>query len=378
LLTRIGIQERLINELKSKTTTAQQFQPPTQEMERQRRENGRLQQELEKTNQRIQQLQTKVQHLENENRQQFARFQNVIDKQVENNQSIHAHCNHLENTVIQSLLERIESLEGAVQAVERLWVVSRDEVKISDTILGTGGWGCVKVAFYRQRRVAAKVMHRNIVSPHYKGLFEKEMKISARCRHHNLLEFIGAVPDDPAIILTEIMDTDLREGLTKGNVVPNHIYSISMDVSAGLLYLHNIRPNPLIHRDVSAPNVLLKFTEGAGWVAKLSDFGSAQFTHLAQTVGPGCFVYSAPEVRQESTAYTQSVKIDVYSYGILLIEMLTREIPTGSIDGLLRSIWSRWPRCSSLINSCVRYDPNQRPLIKQVIDQLNAYRYELP
>ena len=377
MLARIGLQEKLISELENKTTPTQQLQPPSQEMERQKRENDRLQQELKKTNQHLQQLQTKVQHLENETRQQFARFQNTIDKQVDNNQSVHAHCNHLENTVIQSLLDRIESLEGAVQAVERLWVVSREEIKISDTILGTGGWGCVKVAFYRGRRVAAKVMHRNIVSPHYKGLFEKEMKISARCMHRNLLEFIGAVPDDPAIILTEVMDTDLREGLTKGNVAPNHIYSISMDVSAGLLYLHSIRPHPLIHRDVSAPNILLKFVEGTGWIAKLSDFGSAQFTHLAQTVGPGCFVYSAPEVRQESTAYMQTVKIDVYSYGVLLIEMLTREIPIGNLDALLRSIWSRWPRCSSLINRCVSYDPSQRPSMKQVIDELNAIRYEL-
>jgi len=337
------------------------------------RENARLKQELEQTNQCMRQLQTKMNRLENDTRQQLARVQNTIERQ---DQSVLAHCDRLENKVIQGLLERIESVEVAVQAVERLWVVSREEVKISDTVLGTGGWGCVKVAFYRDRRVAAKVMHRNIVSPHYKELFEKEMKISARCRHRNLVEFIGAVPDHPAVILTEVMDIDLREGLSRGNVAPNHIFSVSTDVGSGLLFLHSIRPYPLIHRDVSAPNILLKFAKETGWVAKLSDFGSAQFSHLAQTVGPGCFVYCAPEVRQENTAQKQTEKIDVYSYGILLIEMLTREIPTGNIDSLLRSVWSRWPQCSSVINKCVTYDPNQRPSMHQVISQLKVIKYE--
>ncbi|XP_065891205.1 polyubiquitin-like isoform X2 [Dysidea avara] len=313
--------------------------------------------------QHSQQLQTQEQKLE--------QVEQELQTEKETSQSLQAKCHYLENTVIAGLIQRMETLEVAVQAVERLWVVSRDEIHLSNTILGTGGWGYVTVATYRGRRVAAKCLHSSIDSTYNQDQFEKEIRISARCRHRNLLEFIGAVPDHPAIILTEIMDTNLRDALTQRRATPNHIHPISMDVAQGLLYLHSIQPHPLIHRDVSAPNVLLK-ADGNGWVAKLSDLGSAQFAHIAQTLGPGAIIYAAPEVTQRDSARQQTVKIDVYSYGVLLIEMLTRKMPTESIDVLLRSVQSRWPRFLPLITSCTNVDPNKRPTMRQVIDQLDT------
>ena len=277
-------------------------------------------------------------------------------------------CQYFENTVVTNLLERLKGLEDTV---ERLWAVSRDEVALSNKILGTGGWGYVTEATYRGRRVAAKCLHEAIVSPHNQELFAKEMKISARCRHRNLVEFIGAVPDHPAIIVIELMDCTLRAALANRRATPNHIHPISMDVAQSLLYLHCIEPHPLIHRDVSASNVLLKATSN-GWIAKLSDLGSAQFVNLAKTAGPGCPLYSAPEVQEKDSACKQTVKIDVYSFGVLLIEMLTRKMPTGSFEALVRSVQSRWPRFVPLITSCTVSDPNQRPSIRQVIDQLDT------
>ena len=274
----------------------------------------------------------------------------------------------VDNAAIMNLVERVKGLEDTV---ERLWAISRDEVLLSNKILGTGGWGYVTEATYRGRRVAAKCLHEAIVSHHNQELFAKEMKISARCRHRNLIDFIGAVPDHPAIIVIELMDSTLRAALANRRATPNHIHPISMDVAQGLLYLHSIQPHPLIHRDVSAPNVLLK-AAGNGWIAKLSDLGSAQFANLAQTLAPGCFLYAAPEVRQEDSARKQTVKIDVYSFGVLLIEMLTREMPTGSIEALVQSVQSRWPRFVSLITSCTVTDPSQRPSMRQVIDQLDT------
>ena len=297
-------------------------------------------------------------------------------------------CHYLENTVISGLLERLTALEGTVErlqttsqdeerlkrledTVERLWAISRDEVLLSNDILGTGGWGYVTEATYRGRRVAAKCLHEAIVSPHNQELFAKEMKISARCRHRNLVEFIGAVPDHPAIIVIELMDCTLRTALGDRTATPNHIHPISMDVAQGLLYLHSIQPHPLIHRDVSAPNVLLKAARNR-WIAKLSDLGSAQFANLAQTLAPGCFLYAAPEVQQRDSTRQQTVKIDVYSFGVLLIEMLTREMPTGSIEALVRSVQSRWPRFVPLITSCTATDLNRRPSMRQVIDYLDT------
>ena len=324
---------------------------------------GRLQhveQDLQRGTETSQTLQLKCDYLEHE-----------LQIEKETSQALQAKCHYLENTVIAGLIQRMEILEVAVQAVERLWVVSRDEVHLSTTILGTGGWGYVTVATYRGRRVAAKCLHENIASPHNLKQFEKEIQLFARCRHPNLLEFIGAVPDHPAIILTEIMDTNLRQALTQRRATPNHIHPISMNIAQALLYLHSIQPHPLIHRDVSAPNVLLK-ADGDGWIAKLSDLGSAQFAHIAQTLGPGAIIYAAPEVTQRDSARQQTVKIDIYSYGVLLIEMLTREMPTSSVDMLLRSIQLRWPRFVPLITSCTNVDPDKRPSIRQVIDQLDT------
>ena len=342
----------------------------------------------------LQKVQTLSTELHNE-KEKAKNLQDELNSEKANSQTLQQNCqllqqrcDYLENTVISNLLERFKALEGTVErsqttsqneerlkrledTVERLWAISRDEVLLSNNILGTGGWGYVTEATYRDRRVAAKCLHEAIVSPHNQELFAKEMKISARCRHRNLVEFIGAVPDHPAIIVIELMDCTLRAALTNRRATPNHIHPISMDVAQGLLYLHSVQPHPLIHRDVSASNVLLKVA-GNGWIAKLSDLGSAQFVNLAKTAAPGCLLYSATEVQQEDLACQQTVKIDVYSFGVLLIEMLTREMPTGNIEALVRSVQSRWPRFVPLITSCTVTDPNQRPPMRQVIDQLDT------
>ena len=280
--------------------------------------------------------------------------------EIQKSQALEAKCNSQE--------ERLKTVEDTV---ERLWAISRDEITLSNNILGTGGWGYVKEATFRGRRVAAKCLHEAIVSPHNQEQFAKEMKISARCRHKNLVEFIGAVPDHPAIIVIEVMDCTLRLALSNGRVIPNHIHPICIDVAQGLVYLHSIQPHPVIHRDVSAPNVLLKAI-GTGWIAKLSDLGSAQFANIAQTLAPGCVLYAAPEVQRRDTALKQTEKIDVFSYGVLLIEILTREMPTGVLSQLIISLQPTRPQFIPLIQRCTSTDPIRRPTMKDVISLLNT------
>ena len=264
--------------------------------------------------------------------------------------------------------ERLKTLEDTV---ERLWIIPRDDVSLSNKILGTGGWGYVTEAIFRGRQVAAKcLLDEAIISPHNQELFAKELKLAARCRHKNLVEFIGAVPDHPAIILTEMMDCTLRFALTNGTATPNHIHPICIQVAQVLVYLHSMQPHPLIHRDVSAPNVLLKAV-GTGWIAKLSDLGSAQFANIAHTLAPGCVLYAAPEVQRTDLALKQTEKVDVYSYGVLLIEILTREMPTGVLSELINSLIPDWPQFISLIQRCTNTNPIRRPTMKNVVTCLN-------
>ena len=336
-----------------------------------------------------QQLQLQINNLMT----QFQTLQTTVTTEQEKSQSLERRCQSLESALAseQTRRQTLESNMAAEQqrsqsryqnheerlkevedTVEQLWSISRDEVNLTNKIIGTGGWGYVTEANFRGRRVAAKCLHAAITSQHNEQLFAKEMKIFARCRHRNLLEFIGAVPDHPAIIVTELMDTNLREALSNGRATPNHIHPICMDVAQALSYLHGIQPHPVIHRDVSAPNVLLKAVDTGGWIAKLSDLGSAQFANIAQTLAPGCVVYAAPEVRQESSARNQTTKMDVYSYGVLLIEILTRRMPLGNVADLITSIQPTWPKFVPLIRQCTIDEPSRRPTMIQVITTLNT------
>ena len=305
-------------------------------------------------------------------------LESALASEQEKTWSLEARCQTLESNLAAEqqrsqsrYLNHEERLKEVEDTVEQLWSISREEVNLTNKIIGTGGWGYVTEANFRGRRVAAKCLHTAITSQHNQQLFAKEMKIFARCRHRNLLEFIGAVPDHPAIIVTELMDTNLREALSDGSATPNHIHPICMHVAQALLYLHGIQPHPLIHRDVSAPNVLLKAVN-TGWIAKLSDLGSAQFANIAQTLAPGCVVYAAPEVRQESTAHNQTTKMDVYSYGVLLIEILTRRMPLGNVADLITTIQPAWPKFFPLIRQCTTNEPSRRPTMTEIIDTLNT------
>ena len=284
-------------------------------------------------------------------------------------------CGYLENTDIANLQEQLKELESKC-AMEKSWAISRDELILCNDILERGDWGYLKEATYKGCKVAAKCFQKGIVSPHNKQTFVKKVNTLCDCHHQNIVEFIGVVVDHPSIIVTELMDCTLYAALDDENITPKHIHSISIDVAHGLLYLHNIQPQPIIHCNVNTLNVLLKKDKNR-WIAKLSDLCSAQFAHLANVqllVPEYCDgVHSAPEVQQEDSAHQQTVKIDVYSFGVLLIEMLTREMPTGSIEALVRSVQSRWPHCVPLITSCTVTDPNQRPSMGEVIDQLHHF-----
>ena len=195
------------------------------------------------------------------------------------------------------------SLATAQQALEEYqqikqpcdWVVSRDEVQITDKCLGVGGWGKVSLGSFRGYKVAVKEIHELILSPYNRRLFEREMNIASRCCHPCLLQFIGATDDGASpLFITELLDTSLRALLEQRELADTEISIISLDVSLALNYLHNMKPSPILHRDVSSANVLL-WRQGDQWRGKVSDYGTAKFVQQTMTRAPGAVIYSAPE-----------------------------------------------------------------------------------
>ena len=185
------------------------------------------------------------------------------------------------------------------------WVIPRNQIQLTTKSLGRGAWGEVVQGRFCGCVVAVKTIHDLILSPHNRRLFEREMDIASRCRHPCLLQFIGATNDDHTpLFLTEVMETSLRALLQERLLSQTEITVIALDVARGLNYLHQKRPIPILHRDISSANVLL-WRQGTQWRAKVSDYGTANFKKQTMTVAPGALIYSAPEAR----ATNQTVQV---------------------------------------------------------------------
>ena len=195
------------------------------------------------------------------------------------------------------------------------WVISRNQIQVTDKCLGKGGWGSVFEGTYCGCSIAVKQIHELILSPHNRRLFEREMNIASRCRHPCLLQFIGATNDEGSpLFVTELMETSLRALLGQRGLSETEITVISLDVARALNYLHQKRPSPIIHRDVSSANVLL-WRQGDQWRGKVSDYGTAKFVQQTMTVAPGAFIYSAPEALSSSqTAMVSGIYLFIYLF----------------------------------------------------------------
>ena len=192
------------------------------------------------------------------------------------------------------------------------WVISRHQIQLTDKLLGRGGWGSVVEGKYCGCSVAVKQIHELILSPHNRSLFEREMDIAARCRHPCLLQFIGASNDEGSpLFVTELMELSLRALLEQRPLSSTEVSIISLDVARALNYLHQKKPSPIIHRDISSANVLL-WRQGDQWRGKVSDYGTANFMQHTMTVNPGAMIYIAPEALTSK----QTVKV---SYDLLKV-----------------------------------------------------------
>ena len=264
---------------------------------------------------------------------------------------------------VQQLEARLERKSQENEALETQWVVQRNEIGLTLEELGRGGWAAVKVAVFRGTRVAAKCFFQQIVSPYNRRLFRREMNMASRIRHPNLVQFVGATLEGEMIILTELMPTSLRAVLEQRAISHDEITSISLDVARALNYLHLMQPDPVVHRDISSANVLLEPGLNNSWKAKVSDYGSVNQLQSLQTTGAGNPTYAAPEA---NTHNQQTPKMDIFSFGVLLIEMCTDQFPElNEREEQIESITD--PRFLAVVKQCLHEAKDKRPTAAELI-----------
>ena len=200
--------------------------------------------------------------------------------------------------------------------------------------LGTGSYGGVCKARCDGLPCAAKIMHptlfdlRDPGTVSYLQRFEEECRLLSSARHPNVVQYLGTYRDPETrlpVLLMELCDESLCHFLEcSPQPIPYHIQvNIAHDIALALVYLHL---NNITHRDLTGNNVLMI----AGVRAKVTDFGMSKLASVnprmtPMTLCPGNVQYMSPEALEEPLSYTH--KLDVFSFGVLLVQIMTRQFP---------------------------------------------------
>ncbi|XP_020578696.1 putative leucine-rich repeat receptor-like serine/threonine-protein kinase At2g24130 [Phalaenopsis equestris] len=214
-----------------------------------------------------------------------------------------------------------------------------------ETLIGTGSYGSVYRGILKDETVVAVKVLR-LQSGNSTKSFKRECEVLKRIRHRNLMRIITACsrPEFKAIVLPFMSNGSLDAKLHSNN---HHMdleqrISILSDVAEGMAYLHHHSPVKVIHCDLKPSNVLLN----EDMAALVSDFGISRLVMNmgagVTTAGPdnassstanilyGSIGYIAPEYGFGSNATTKG---DVYSFGVLVLELLTRKRPMDEMFG---------------------------------------------
>lgn len=203
------------------------------------------------------------------------------------------------------------------------WEIDLYEVRFLRRI-GQGNAGTTYLADWSNLKVAVKV-----ASISEMGLdgWRKEVQSLQKLHHPNIIRLLGSVyhpnPLTFCLVLEYCDAGDLSTAIQK--VTPrNFVFHVAQSIARGMCYLHN---RGIIHRDIKPANVLLSGKVSSGqFDVKVTDFGVATDTNSVEdrTAETGTYRWMAPEVIRHE-AYSQTA--DVYSFSILMWQLLTREDP---------------------------------------------------
>ena len=299
-------------------------------------------------------------------------------------------------------------------------------VQLTGTTIGHGAYGSVEEVAIPVCGAAKKVHDLLLGSPKITTQFAEELQLMSTLRHPNIVQFLGVCffPSSrlPALVMERLLSSlhDLLDPETDdaqpppAGPRPLTFFKIGLkcsvlhNVASGLAYLHERSP-PIIHRDLSAKNVLLT----SELVAKIADLGVARIVPrmraaATMTKAPGASVYMPPEAVSPSVSNTEKSKydasIDVFSLGVVTIFTLGETFPCDPLaptylDEGNRLLVARTElqrrseymkdvntqlRASGqlrgdhplirLIQKCLDNDPRKRPNIHEVLSLLEEAR----
>ena len=213
-------------------------------------------------------------------------------------------------------------------------------IESTERTIGDGSYATVLEYTFRGLVCVGKRIHELLyahASPAQKGQmlqrFEEECELLSQLRHPNIVQFLGVHAEPGSalpVLVMEYLPTGNLSGYLDGHgALPDDIsYGILRDVALGLRYLHEHTP-PIIHRDLSANNVLLTTSLSAKisdlGVAKILNLSPSQMSQRMSTKAPGTPCYMPPEALIDRPNYTS--KIDSYSFGVLILHVFCGEWP---------------------------------------------------
>ncbi|XP_030247849.1 mitogen-activated protein kinase kinase kinase 9 [Sparus aurata] len=269
-----------------------------------------------------------------------------------------------------------------------------------EEIIGVGGFGKVYRAVWRGSEVAVKAARRDPDEDAEQTLesVRQEAKLFAMLNHPNIMALLGVCLQEPnlCLVMEFARGGPLNRALAGKRIPPCTLVDWAVQIARGMFYLHNQAIVPIIHRDLKSSNILIlervEMEDLSNKTLKITDFGLAREWHRTTKMSAaGTYAWMAPEVIRSSTFSKGS---DIWSYGVLLWELLTGEVPFRGIDGLAVAygvamnklalpIPSTCPEpFARLMEECWSPDPHSRPLFTTILDQLTAIEesgfFEMP
>ncbi|XP_072187686.1 mitogen-activated protein kinase kinase kinase 7 isoform X2 [Excalfactoria chinensis] len=270
------------------------------------------------------------------------------------------------------------SAAASAEMIETSPVLNFEEIDYKEIeveeVVGRGAFGVVCKAKWRAKDVAIK----QIESESERKAFIVELRQLSRVNHPNIVKLYGACLNPVCLVMEYAEGGSLYNVLHGAEPLPHytaaHAMSWCLQCSQGVAYLHSMKPKALIHRDLKPPNLLLV---AGGTVLKICDFGTACDIQTHMTNNKGSAAWMAPEVFEGSN---YSEKCDVFSWGIILWEVITRRKPFDEIGGpAFRIMWAvhngtrpplikNLPKpIESLMTRCWSKDPSQRPSMEEIV-----------